>query len=180
MIHPCCHARIWSKKCQFCQNYIKLWTKKVYRMPFFPISHKKSLLSFPYFVKKRPFSENKLLLCQYWGKKHQFFQKQGDLILFVFNFSRKTCCCHVHIWSKKRQLCQNYTIFCVQKSNRMPFFSDFSRKNNCSYTHVFSKNVYSLWKHNIPMPIICRKSPFSRKHFAHIKFFLIVGSVAIR
>ena len=65
MIHPCCHARIWSKKCQFCQNYIKLWTKKVYRMPFFPISHKKSFLSFPYFVKKRPFSENKLLSCQY-------------------------------------------------------------------------------------------------------------------
>ena len=127
MIYPCCHARIWSANCQFCQNYIKLWTKKVNRMPFFLISHKKSVLSFPFFVKKRPFSENKLLLCQYWGKKHQFFQKQGDLILFVFNFSRKTRCCHVHIWSKKRQFCQNYTILLAKKVNRMPFLSDFHK-----------------------------------------------------
>ena len=51
---PYSHAHIWSKKRQFWQKYIILWAKKVNR-PFFPIFHKKILLSYPYFVENHPF-----------------------------------------------------------------------------------------------------------------------------
>ena len=55
--YPCCHADIWSKLRQFCQYYTILWSKKVSRTPFLPIIHEKSMLTCPYFGKKRPFSK---------------------------------------------------------------------------------------------------------------------------
>ena len=81
--NPYCYAHIWSEKCQFCQNYIRLWSQKVNRMAFLPIFDKKSLLSFPYFVKINVyFLENKRLSCPYLVKKRQFFQKHGAHIFF--------------------------------------------------------------------------------------------------
>ena len=75
---------------------------------------------------------------------------------------------------KKRQFCQNYTIFWVQKVNRMPFFPDFSRKNNCSYTHILSKNVHSLKNTLFSCPYFVKKtSILTKTHCSHIIFFSI-------
>ena len=71
---------------------------------------------------------------------------------------------------KKRQFCQNYTIFWVQKVNRMPFFSDFSKKNKCSYNHILSKRLFSKI-HVILMLIFCQKtSILTKTNCSHIIF----------
>ena len=72
--------------------------------------------------KKRQLSKKTLL-------SYNFFQ--------IFHENPQTC--QTHIWSKKRQFCENYTILWAKKVKRMPFFSDLSRK------------ITSL------MPIFCKK-----------------------
>ena len=64
--------------------------------------------------KKRKFCQNYTLL---WAKKvnrmpffSDFSRKNHWLMSFFSSFLWKTPCCQAHIWSKKRQICQNYTI----------------------------------------------------------------------
>ena len=66
----------------------------------FTIFTKKSLLSRPYFAKKRPFSEKQTVLFPYFVKICQFSQKHRDLMSFYSNFSCVTPCWDAHIWSK--------------------------------------------------------------------------------
>ena len=39
--NPCCHARIWLKKCHVCHSYTILWAKKVNRISFYRSFHEK-------------------------------------------------------------------------------------------------------------------------------------------
>ena len=83
--------------------------KKSIGCPFFPIFHEK--ITAPIFCQKKVHSlKNTLLLCPYFVKKRPFSQKHNAPMSFFSNFSWKTPCCHAHIWSKKRQFCQNYAI----------------------------------------------------------------------
>ena len=101
---PCCHAHDWSKKHQFCQNcnlLWPLWATKINRMPFFfQFLTKKSLLSCPYFVKKRPFSINKQLSCPYFVKKDVHSLKNTALSCHFFKFFHKNPHSHAHNLSK--------------------------------------------------------------------------------
>ena len=49
---------------------------------------------------------------------------------------------------KKRQFCQNYSIFWVHKVNKIPLFSDVFQKNQRSHAHILSKN-YLLSKNTL-------------------------------
>ena len=75
--------------------------------------------------------------------------------------------CHTHIWLKKRQSCQNYTILWAHEDNRISFFPLFNEKIFalmsifCKKKRLFSK------KHSALMPIfLSKKRPSSQKHGA--------------
>ena len=134
--NPYCYAHIWSEKCQFCQNYIRLWSQKVNRMAFLPIFDKKSLLSFPYFVKINVyFLENKRLSCPYLVKKRQFFQKHGALISFLYNFLWKTPAVIPIFGQKTSILSKLHNIICQKSQYDALFFRFFSKKKlySCPY-----------------------------------------------
>ena len=135
------------------------------------------------FRNKRPFSKNHsalmpifcqkyvhslkitLLSCPYFIKKTSILSKSRCSHVIFSNFSLKTPCCHVHIWSKKRQFCQNYTILWAKKVNRMPFFSDFTRKNQCCHAHILSKKrTFSKKTRCSHSHILSKKLQSSQKH----------------
>ena len=63
--------------------------------------------------------------------------------------------CHTHIWLKKRQSCQNYTILWAHEDNRISFFP------------LFNEKIFAL------MSIFCKKKRlFSKKHSALMHIFL--------
>ena len=105
--------------------------EKTIGCPSFLIFHGKiiALISTAHiFWKNCPFSKNHLFLCPYYVKKHPFSRKQIALISFLSNFLLKTPCVHTYIWSKKRQFCQNYTLW-PRKWIGCPFFRIFHDKN---------------------------------------------------
>ena len=130
MKNPYCYAHIQSEKCQFCQNYIRLWSQKVNRMAFLPIFDKKSLLSFPYFVKINVYSlENKRLSCPYLVKKRQFFQKHGALIYFFYNILQKTPAVMPIFGQKTSILSKLHNIMGQKKLIGCTFFPIFTKKS---------------------------------------------------
>ena len=73
---------------------------------------------------------------------------------------------------KKRQFCQNYTIFWVQKVNRMPLFSDFHGKIICSNAHILQKRRPISKKHLLLCPYFVQKtSILTKTNCSHIIFF---------
>ena len=64
---------------------------------------------------------------------------------FSSNVLWKTPCWHAHIWSKKRQLCQNYIILWAKQSIGYRFFP------------TSHENITAL------MPILSKKCPCSKK-----------------
>ena len=112
--------------------------KKSIGCPFFSNFSRKNHCSH-ILSKKSPFSKKHTALMPIFCQKNVHSLKNNAPMSFFSNFSWKTPCCHAHIWSKKRQFCQNYTILWAKKVNRMPFFSDFSRKNLCSHAHILKK-----------------------------------------
>ena len=57
------------KKTSNLSKLLCLWANKVNSMPFFPIFYEKTLLSYPYFLKKNVNSpKNTLLSCPYFIK----------------------------------------------------------------------------------------------------------------
>ena len=105
---PCWHAHIWSKKRQFCQNYNKLWAKKVERIPLCFLFSRKNINSHAHILsKKRPFQKNHASLMLIFCQKNVHYLKNTMLSCHLFQFFMKNPCCHTHIWSKKHQFCQN-------------------------------------------------------------------------
>ena len=83
-----------------------------------------------------------------------------NLISFFLNFFMKNHLLTSPYLVKRRQFCQNYTIFWVKKVNRYPAFPifhgkitvllpifikkrPFSKKHRYSHVHISSKNVHS-------------------------------------
>ena len=145
--------------------------KKSIGCPFFPIFHEK--ITAAIFCQKKVHSlKNTLLLCPYFVKKTSILSKTQCSHVIFFKFFMKNPCCHAHIWSKKRQFCQNYTILWAKKVNRMPFFSDFSRKNYCSHAHIMSTNAHSLKNTLLSWPYFVKKtSILSQTRCSHVIFF---------
>ena len=76
---------------------------------------------------------------------------------------------HVHIWSKKHQFCQTYTIL-AKKVNRKPFFLDFHEK--IISLRPYDKKVHCLKKQTALMLILVKKaSIFSKTLCSHVIFF---------
>ena len=105
------------------------------------------------------------------SKKHSFSQKQIALISFLSNFLLKTPCVHTYIWSKKRQFCQNYTLW-PRKWIGCPFFG-YLTKQICSNAHIFStkkKRPFSN-KTLLHAHILSKKRPFFQKRCALMSIF---------
>ena len=74
---------------------------------------------------------------------------------------------------KKRQFCQDYTIYYgPKKSIGCPFFQ-FHEKKKCSHAHVLSKNVHSLKTNCSRAHVLSCKRLFFPKHCALMYFFFI-------
>ena len=76
---------------QFSQNYTILWAKKnQFNALFFPFLMKKSLLSCPCFVKKRPlFKKQTALMPMYCQKKVNYLKNIMLYSFFSFDISQK-------------------------------------------------------------------------------------------
>ena len=132
-------------KPQFCQYYSILWAKKVKKIPFLPIFTEKSLLSCPWFVKKRPFSKKHVALMPLFFQKNVHSLKNILLSYHFFfsNFLRKIPFCRAHIWSKKCHFCKTSLYYRQKKLNSIPYIPICMKKSvlSCPY---FVKNVHSL------------------------------------
>ena len=128
---------------------------------FFPIFHKKILLSCPYFVKKHPFLKNTQLSCPYFVKKTSILSKILCSHAFFSNFSFKTLCCHAHIWPENVNSSKQHYIMDQNSQQDALFFRFFMKKSmlscpyfdnktsivikrHCSNAHILLKNVHSL------------------------------------
>ena len=76
---------------------------------------------------------------------------------------------HVHIWSKKHQFCQTYTIL-AKKVNRKPFFFLIFTKKIISL-RPYDKKVHCLKNKLLWTHICSKKRPFSQKHSALMSLF---------
>ena len=136
-------------------------------MPFFSNFSRKSSCSHTHILSKiRLFSKNKkqTALKSMFHQKNVHSLKNTVLSCHLFSsFLWKTPCCQAHIWSKKRQICQNYTIFWVQKVNRMPLFSDFHGKIICSNAHILQKHRSISKKHLLLCPYFVQKTSILTK-----------------
>jgi len=119
--------------------------KKSKRYPFFLFFTEKSLLSCPWFVKKRPFSKKHVALMPL------FFQKNVNSLknillsyhFFFSNFLWKIPFCRAHFWSKKCHFCKTSLYYRPKKLNSIPYIPICMKKSvlSCPY---FVKNVHSL------------------------------------
>ena len=122
---PCCHAHIWSKNRQFCQNYIILWIKKVNRMLFFfPIFHGKVTSLMPIFCQESVHSQkNPLLSSPYFIKTRPFSQKHCGLMSVFQNFYEKLPAVKPIFGPKNVNSVKTTLSYGPQKSKKT-FFSD--------------------------------------------------------
>ena len=107
---PCCHAHIWSKT-SILSKYTIIWAKKVNMMPFCSDFERNYLCSHAYFLSKnRKISKKYAVFMPMFCQKTSTLSKTCSSHVVFSNFSWKIPSCHAHIWSKKCQFCQNYTI----------------------------------------------------------------------
>ena len=158
------------KKHQFCQNYIIGWAKKVNRMPiFFPISHEKITALMPIFCQKNVHSlKNTILPCPYFVKKRPFSQNHCALMSLFFQIFHEKPPALMPIFGQKN----------VHSVKTTPYYGP--RKSIVWTEPIFCrKNVHSLKKtvllcqlkknHEKPpavMPIFDKKtSILSKQHY---------------
>ena len=107
-----------QKNVNFVKTTINYGPKKSKGCPF--VSYffaRKNINSHAHILsKKRSFQKKTLLSCPYFVKKTFIISKTRCSHVIFFNFFMKNPCCHTHIWSKKHQFCQNYTILWDKKS----------------------------------------------------------------
>ena len=143
-------------------------------MAFLPIFDKKSLLSFPYFVKINVyFLENKRLSCPYLVKKRQFFQKHGALISFLYNILQKTPAVMPIFGQKTSILSKLHNIMGQKKLIGCTFFSDFHEKIDAPIPIFCQKNVRSQKNTMLSCLYILKKRPFYQKQSRLMSFFRI-------
>ena len=108
-----------------------------------------------------------LICCK---KNVHSLKKQCSHVIF-FKFCMKNALLSCTWLVKKRQVCQNYTLLCAKKVNRMIFFPIFSKKNNCSHAPIFCQKMSILLKNISYVHILSKKCSFSQKHSALMSYF---------
>ena len=98
------------------------------------------------------------------------FHKTRCSHIKIFNFFMKTPCCYAHIWSKKHQFGQNYTILWVKKINRSDFFFRLFTKKLLFSCPYLKKKVNSVKTQCFQAHILSKKLPYYQKHSALISF----------
>ena len=119
---PCCHAHICSKNVNSVKTILYYELKTSIGYSLFRFSRKNHCF---YAHTKRPFSKKKTVPMLIFCQKKRSFSWRHYAPMFFFQISHEPQSCHIHIWIKKRQFWQNYSIWWTQKINRMPFFPIF-------------------------------------------------------
>ena len=108
------------------------------------------------------------MFCQ---TKRPFSQEHAAPMSFFSKFEWKIHSCHAHIWSKKRQFCQNYTILWAKKSIGYLFFFRIFTIKYCSHAHILSKTVHSLINTLSSRPYFVKKMSIRSKTVFSRHFF---------
>ena len=125
--NPLLSCLYFVEKRLFCENFTILRSKKVNRMPFFPIFREKIAALMPIFHQKYVYSlKNTLkpIIC----RKNVQSLKNCHLNSFFLKFFMKNHLLASPYLVKRRQFCQNYMIFWIKKVNRYPAFPIFTEK----------------------------------------------------
>ena len=100
------------KKPSILSKLLILWIKEVNRMLFFflPIFYGKITSLMPIFCQENVHCQK--IQCSQVHILSKNVQSLKNTVLWCqfLKFFTKTPCCQAHIWLKKRQFCQNYTI----------------------------------------------------------------------
>ena len=105
-----------------------LWAKKVYRISFFRIFHEKINSLKPIFCKKCPFSKKTLLSCPYFVKKKSIISKTLCSNVIFSNFPWKIPCYYAHTWVKNVHSVKITLYYARKRSIGCPFFPIFHKK----------------------------------------------------
>ena len=161
-----------QKNVNFVKTTINYGPKKSKGYPFVSYFHEKISTLMPIFCQKNAHSKKiTLVSCPYFVKKTSIISKTRCSHVIFFNFFMKNPCCHTHIWSKKHQFCQNYTILWDKKVNRIPVLLIFHQKVTALMPDFCQKNAHSLKKKNTPLScpyFIGKSSIFSKTHCSHV------------
>ena len=111
----------------------------------------------PIFIKKRPFSKNKLLSCAYFVIQTSILYKiLCSDVIFFHNFRQKPLVSCPYLVKKNFNSAPT-RLYYGPKSQRDAFFFDFSRNIHCS--------------HSLILPKISKIRPLPQKHDALMSFF---------
>ena len=140
-------------------------------MPFFSKFSRKIIALMPTFCQENVhFIKITLLSCPYFVKKRPFSQKYIALMSFFYTFPWKTSKCQSHLVKNTRQLCQNYPILWAKKGNRLPFLSGYFTKKSLLSCQYFVK-IRLFSKINALISIFCQKNVHSHKtNCCHVIF----------
>ena len=142
-------------------NFVKTIGQKVNRIPlFFPNFHDKILLSWPYSIKKHPFSNKRTVLTPIFCQKSVHRSKTQCSRVIFSKVSLKTPAV-MPIFDQQTSILSKLAYYISQKVNGMPLFLStyhekmtslmplFCQKNVnslkklCSHAHILSKNILS-------------------------------------
>ena len=126
-------------------NFVKTilyYGQEVNRMPFFHFFRNKYYPLHPHFIQTTSIFNKTLLSCPYFVKKTSILLKTQCSRIIFFNYFMENPCFHVHIWSKRRQFCQNYIKYWAKKVNTGALLLNFHEKKAAL------------------MPLLCQKMPF--------------------
>ena len=157
---PCCHAYIWSKNINSVKALLHFW---VNRMPIFLlIFHVKLTALMPLFCQKNVYSlKNTMLSFPYLVEKRPFSQKHRALMCFFFSkFSWKTSAV-VHMIGQKTSILSKLHSILGQKSHRMPFFPIYHEKISALMSIFCQKNVHSQKRNSSHLHVLSKKRPLS-------------------
>ena len=102
------------KKRKLCQNY-NICSRKVNRMPFFPICNEKPSALMPILWQKRQFSKTHTALMPIFCQKTSTFSKIQVLSCYFIQILHSKPPVRMPILVQKLQFCQNYTILWLRK-----------------------------------------------------------------
>ena len=160
---------IFGQKMSILSKLHYIMGQKVNRIPlFFPNFHDKILLSCPYFIKKRPFSNKHTVLTPIFCQKNVHSLKNSVLASFFSKVSWKTPAV-MPIFDQQTSILSKLAYYMSQKSQWDAPFSNYHEKMTALMSVFCQKNVNSL-KNIALMPIFYQKT-FSQKHDDPISFF---------
>ena len=116
--------------------------------------------------------KNTLLSCPYFVERTSIFSKTLYSHVIFLTFTWKTPCCHVYIWSKNRQFCQNYLYYGSKKSIGCSFFFPIFYGKITSLMPIFcQENVHSQKNTMLWSSYFIKKRPVFQKHCALMSVF---------